>query len=154
MHLLACEVTVTVGDSGLCCYVPCNTCAVGSALLNPFVKNGGFRADVSAPPPMVTTPQAVHLATLWYCVDWCNAREFEADSSAQVNSFASLIVLYHYCGRFCSKSTTLALLLRFILSAEYGGRFSDFSRGVLTVTFRMVKAARDVSPVPFLHVES
>jgi len=35
--LTACHVRVTVGDHGLCCCVPCNSCDVSRAELTPFV---------------------------------------------------------------------------------------------------------------------
>ena len=36
MYLLACQVIVTTGDSGLCCCVPCHTCDIKRAQLSPF----------------------------------------------------------------------------------------------------------------------
>ena len=41
LHLLACQVRVTAGDSGLCCYVPC--CR---KLLIPFVGKHVFETSV------------------------------------------------------------------------------------------------------------
>ena len=35
--LLACHAAFTIGDSGLCCCVPCHTCDISSALPVPFV---------------------------------------------------------------------------------------------------------------------
>ena len=37
LYLVARKVIVTVGDSGLCCCIPCNMCEVCQALLIPFV---------------------------------------------------------------------------------------------------------------------